>query len=730
MCQPLPSVALTTKLRWWSLAASLASASAPGAAATATVEQLLAEVRSRAAASSQWTVDFGELAPASSSDHGLRADAQLVGRVAATLAGVLTAPAAPTVTSLCLTITSPEAARAVRRLCDTTPLLAALQSLHVTVDASAAGAPLDGSSGHEVALLLQALAAHRGTRQSTSATWTELRVAARDTTAFAATAPATVTAPLWDEAAVAALAALVAAAPWRCLALSYIELSPSSARVRQRLWAAIEGSEESLVSLDLTGVRHSRELVSMRVLRRLVHLESLELGHTQLEEDAVEVALDDVREGRGGWWALRHLGLAQCEVSDAVVTRLHEHRPDPNAEAAPALESLNVSGARLSRAAVFALAGCLLPCTRLQRLHTRHCRLLPANVEDVTSSLQHAAELREWVLCHNRIGDEGLVSLATYARCWPALSEMDLARCRLTCASVPALSAALPCWANLRTLRLTGNDLRWRDEVAATSEQPGVGGLFAYDPAYMRSHGSSVKVPTAFELDRRDREEGRRRYTGTEGVVVPVTTVSAAPPLEQLGEALSACTQLRVLDLGDCAMGDAQLVQLATHFTGAALQELRLGSNHLLASVQGLDALVTVLWRTPRLGTLDLSFTGLGDLGMSMLCDGDGGGAVLPAAVELHTLLLAGCGVASLGWESLAAAVGDGRLPALRHLALHHNRVADVALAGELLRQLRTAPALATVDLSGCVADAEARWRLQGGAECRALLERGVQVLL
>ncbi|KAK7200152.1 Leucine Rich repeat [Novymonas esmeraldas] len=716
------------------------------ATSPSSVEHVLGAVREQAATSSTWTLDLSALLDRSAALGCCTppAQAQLVSRVGAALADALATAGAPPVTTLSVTLPTADAARVVRRLCRTTALLASVESLELVVDVAAGSSAaaqdtLGGTGGgDDVAALLRELAALRRSA-ATSSRWMSLSVSSRDTSAVAVAAPAAaagggqVPQRLWDDVAVRALAELVAAAPWTRLALQHADLDACQPRVRQGLWAALGSAHASLSVLDLTGMRHTREVVASGQLRQLTRLTSLDVSHTHLEEDAVLRLLRDVHDGAGGWWRLQHLGLAQCDISEDVMSLLHTQREAAcvAGDAPAALESLNVSGARLSRRVAFVLAGCLMQCPRLRHLRTRHCRLAANSLEDVAAALQHAAGLQTWELCLNRCGDDGAAALAAHARCWPALTEMDLSRCRLTSASLHPLSRALPMWDRLHTLRLVGNDLRLQPQPqSAGSASGGMGGLFAYDPSYMRSYGSGAKVPTSFELDRRDREEGRQRYRGTEELLRDDDAATPPPPpMEALGEALSMCSQLKVFDVSDCAMSDTSLKHLSRHFTGAALEELRLASNPLFGSVPGLDALVELLWRTPRLAVLDLSFTALGDLGLSMLCDGTGGadGGVLKSMSGLHTLLLSSCAVGSLGWESLAAAVGE--LPALRHITLHHNRTSDAALVEELLHGLSAAQVLESVDVSACVTSAEAAHRLNSSAACRALRDRGVHVL-
>ncbi|KAG5479338.1 hypothetical protein LSCM1_04595 [Leishmania martiniquensis] len=580
--------ALSSCQRLWSLGVVV---NAPHAS----VEGLLSHVRQQAAASPVWSVDFGALLERCSAVgcHSPPSRVELMGRVATALGMVLNARDAPSVTALSVTLPTPKAVRTLLQLCQTTPLLASLESLELVVDTTAASAlpdSMEEMGGHEVSALLRELATYRR-RSAGQSRWTSLCVRSRDTrmpAVFSGRSHAQPQHPtverLWDDATVSALAELVAAAPWARVALCHADLTPCTFWTRQQLWASLDSAHASLAVLDLTGVRHAHEFIASGQLRRLAHLSSLDVSHTQLEEDAVQWLLKDVQVGAGGWWLLQHLGLAQCEVSEAVAKLLCDQYEQHARNEVPRLESLNVSGVRLRRRAAFFMARCLMQCTRLQHLETRHCHLQPASLEDMAAALRHATELKAWALCLNKFGDEGVAALAKYARCWPSLTGVDLSRCRLTCACVCALSRALPEWSSLQSLRLVGNDLRWQPPRASSSlSSSGVKGdgngrdtcgLFAYDPAYMKSHGSSVKVPTSYELERRDREEGRQRYTGTEEFAEEAPPL--ASPLEALGEALSMCPQLRVLDLSDCAMADAQLVCLFAHFARTALEELRL----------------------------------------------------------------------------------------------------------------------------------------------------------
>jgi Ran GTPase-activating protein (RanGAP) involved in mRNA processing and transport len=810
--RPLPSVqsSLRNCRRWWSLATLVRQQPTH-------VDLLLRAVRDAAASSDEWDIDFSAMAQrggAAAMVVGCPSPAmspsQLIRHVGAALAQELRA--APRrqrqVRRLRLTLPTPEAVLTVLRLATDTPLLSSVTSLELVVERGAVSAEQDSmgegaGGGSEVAQLLRVLAAQSATLPA----WVTLSVEAREGSSAGlfdssnsinnisnTEAPlfpssyASAGGRLWDDATVAALAELMQSKPWSSISLAYADFtSHCAARTRQKLWTACGTSCNTLVQLHLVRVRPVQELIRTGLLRRCAQLRSLDVGQTALEETAVVTLLEDLnaKGGVGGWWRLRHLGLSQCELSDAAVAVMAaqlraRHQDDAakvtsNAEAAqatahtgtcphtalddatpeeeatvPPLTSLDIAGARLSRTAVFDLASCLVRCTALQHLNTRHCRLTGDGVTHLAAALRNATGLRSWVLCLNRLTDDGVAALAKYGRHWLCLKEVDLTRCRLTSAAASSIAAALPSWDAVEVLRLVGNDLRCCPSTSSTASvdatttkttEDSTTGLFAYDPTFMKQHGSSGKVPTSYELERRDRAEGRRRFRGTEEFVTASATAAAAQaplhtPLECLGEALSCCRALRQLDLSDCACTDVELHQLVRYFAGGPLQEVCLSANPLFSSVAGLDALVQLLSRTPQLVHLDLSFTGLGDLGLSMLCDGTAGSAeegVLTRMTGLETLLLSSCTVHALGWESLTAALP--RWPALQHISLHHNVVEDMALLHGFLHQLAvSAPALQSVGLMGCVAAKETsseQWqRLRESAACQALRERGVHVHL
>lgn len=768
--------------RWWSLASLLRPSTQ--------ADDFLAAVRINAAASAEWEVDVGAL-----NDHGAALgcpsppqQSQLVGQVAAALAQVLHTStsasasasasasvdaAAVRVRSLRWTLTTPAAVDALIALANTTPLLSHVEVVELVIEPGAAGVGQDSMEGGQaVAQLLHLLAA----QSAGLPLWKTLAITAQEAAVTSGSHAGGVSLlsthggarRLWGDATVAALSSLVQSKAWSSLALLQVDVTACSPRVRQQLWRACAESAAALRELRLTGTQPARECIGSGLLRHLSALTRLDVNHTALAADAVVRLLNDVRESRGGWWRLQQLGLAQCEVDEVVVNTMAAHlreeagtalaqhtaamekdedgdkmtRDHKRDEEEAALHTLDISGAQLTRTAVFALAGCLLRCSALTHLHTRHCRLQATDVAHIAASLQNATGLHTWTLCRNRIGDEGVAALVKYGKYWPELCELDLTRCRLTAVATQALGRALPAWEKLEVLRLAGNDLRC---VAASSNDQGEGtegtGLFAYDPTYMRAHGTDSKVPTAFELERRDRAEGRRRYRGTEAFREAAAAAAQAQrnasPLETMGESLAFCRSLRVLDLGDAALTDEGLQQLTRAFHegggGSSLRELVLASNPLFSTVAGLDALPLLLEHATQLTLLDISFTGLGDLGVSMLCDGTAGTSpgVLTAMSELQTLQLAGCGVQTLGWESLAAVVP--LLPALQHLSLNHNAAEEAGVVSDLLEQLAAvgvAPQLRSVQVMGCLADPATLRRLAEGTACVALRRRGVQVCL
>ncbi|EPY27933.1 hypothetical protein STCU_05405 [Strigomonas culicis] len=474
------------------------------------------------------------------------------------------------------------------------------------------------------------------------------------------------------------------------------------------------------------------------VLPQLSALQALDISYTQIGDVAFRDMLRCLHKGVGGWHRLTSLGLAQCNVGEYAIELLSRGIQETDGETLEVLlESLNVNSNQLQDDTIFLLAGCLVQCKHLKVLDMRFNSMTKKTTAQLASSLMHASDLRVLRLRSNRIGDDGLAEIVPYVKYWPALEELDLTRCRLTSRSLVVLAAALPYLPELRVLSVAGNDLRPLPGLGAGTPAEELK-LFAYDPDFMKGdvfhNRGDAKVPTSFELDRRDRDSGRRRYKGPPPPAAPEpgrARAATTGPYHQFGEALSLCRQLRTLDISDSSLQDESFAELASAAQLPALKELRLGANPLFAtSVASLDQLAALIGSCAQLELLDLAFTGLGDLGLSLLCDGDSGASsgVLCSLKQLRVLQLSHCRVKSLGLEALAARVAEfGRL---EKLLFDGNRVGLDDLI-ELLARTAELSRLEHLTLSECGHSGRLhREAVVRSAGYTRLMEKGVVVTL
>lgn len=534
---------------------------------------------------------------------------------------------------------------------------------------------------------------------------------------------------------------------------------------------------QHVASLDLRGssllLQH---LLRARCLRSYTSLSRLDISDCALGDVWAPRLLEELAGGIGGWYCLTVFRASQCGFTAyAMELLLSQLRQRPHAAAAVPLTCLALSANRLGDdEAAGLLALCLVQCHALEEVDLRHSGLSGRSAEDLISALAHATGLRVLCLSANRLGEEGAAHLAMYSKCWPALAVLDLTRCHITGdRGVRSLATAIAHLESIAELYLTENALGAGGGTAAEG-RAGEGTaerglkLFAYDKGYLKADGESKKVPTSFELDRRDREMGRVRYRG------PTIADGEAPSEERpssdaysaLGEALSTCRALRVLDLTGCHITDAGFTALATRLAPAHLQQLRLAANPLFLGRDStaVAALVRLLWCcTETLRVLDLGFTGLGDWGLVTLCDGpvergDGGeeegssnaAGVMQELRRLQSLQLPHARIGAVGLEALTDAVAA--LTELRALVLDGNTVRDREDTGEgegvdrcvaLLGRLagvgsrcsdggslpRSHPQLRLVSLGGCLS-AGMRRSVIASPEARRLPLLDVQVIL
>lgn len=656
-----------------------------------------------------WLVDLAALKV----DLGSREDAErvleLTERVGAALAGCAAPPQ-----SLQLVVSSVDDAVFFGALLSAAAVARSLRSLNVTVRV---GSP---EQLHDT---VAALFASLGRATASLTALQSLELCEVNTIASVSGAPAVAA---WPPSALVELAALLRRIPLERLRLCNLAWDDTSDGVLQVV-AAVEAVGGTLRELGVVGMAAlaRRVVVARTALGKMTSLVQLDLSHSRLG-DVVFAELVRQLTVAGTWDRLRGLGLAQCELGEHAVKALRDAHAGSFA-----LAHLDFSGNTIHDTAAFMLSTILMRCPELAALDLRHNRMTARAVADVGSSLRGAAGLRSLCLRSNRLQDGGLQAVLQCAAQWPALEVLDLGRCRLTAACLPSLSAALPSCEQLRVLKLSGNDLRALEPPRHEGAGAGAGSaegdikLFAYDHKYMQNSG---RVPTSFELDRKDREANRVRFTGTEEFRHEQLP-RCGDVFKELGEALGCCRQLRVLELDDTVLGDSSLVALMEegHLSAPRLRELRLCANPLLVSESAVRALGALLWSTPELELLDLSFTGLGDLGLAALCDGESEAerGVLTTLAGMRDLRLAHCGLKGLGLEALAAAVSC--MPELRTLTINSNPTEDTRWVDELLHQLAQLPHFQCLVCAGVLRDERL---VRGTPSYSALTSRGVQVLL
>ncbi|RNF26909.1 putative leucine-rich repeat protein (LRRP) [Trypanosoma conorhini] len=704
------ALAVASTRRWrWSL---------HEAAACPSLDALRLHLCQRAKQETEWDLDFA-LLPSCAQPH---ASSEVLRCCCAAMAS-----AADSVKHIALTVTSAAVAVAVGRMLCTAQAVS-LHTLHLTL--------------YDVAFLQDdsALATLLQASSNVSYHLTSLRITI-------------VTCDLqrrlrWSQQAVRALAANIHSSMLQVLSLEYVDLHGVSEEDMMVLCEAIARGR-LLTQLSLRG---SRGMLARGPLLRgavagMRQLGVLDLSSTLLGDVALEQLLHALRASVGGWCRLRHLNLAETNLSAWGLQRmLRDVGELPPGETA-SLVYLNLNSNGIDDEGVFFLASACMRCELLRELHVRHNRLTKRGAAALGSALLVAASLRCLNLHSNPIGDEGLRALLRYAKYWPELRVLDVTRCRLTAWCIPSICAVLPLFDRLEEIALDRNDLRPLDAEAASAlgdhrETPeGEVQLFAYDTAFMQggSRGDS-KVPTSFELDRRDAADGRRRFKGTEAFVKPppsLETIGGVESFAQLGLALSGCRGLRRLTLSSCSLTDASFLAVAGALVVRRLTQLDLSANPLFARMDSLEALATLLRRASvSLQALDLSCTGLGNVGASLLADGyapsdagaaDAAGAdsALRALTALQEIRLSNCRIGADGFEALADAFPA--MTSLQRVFLDGNAVINPDAAVSLLGALAGLPSLRFVGLYGSVPHHLAG-TVEASRECLALRSGGVIV--
>ncbi|CCW71835.1 unnamed protein product [Phytomonas sp. Hart1] len=545
----------------------------------------------------------------------------------------------------------------------------------------------------------------------------------------------------WNDAVVSALSSLLLHSHLSYIRLNYMNLQHCSESCLTKLVNALSNSSHTLRSLEIKAVPKLVKLVlEKEMLSQCRELQCLSLSHNRLGDRWNVQLVKDLNDSVGGWHQLHQLALTQCEVSSyflevlykTLVSRKGERKTEVEDTTGPIarIKQFNLASNELTDDAIFHLSTCLMQCPFLTQLDLRHNSMSKSGVKQLLSSLTHAPLLRCLRLRSNRLTDEGIQSLSSYTQYWKELEELDLTRCRLTSRSLVDLATAIKSTPQLRVFRVSGNDFRpikgsgtllsktRGDNTVSVGESELK--LFAYGHSYMRPGDNAesgtrvhcdVRVPTSYEIDRRDRETRRVRYRDAQEIVQEMSDQSREAltnPFQVFGAALSSCQQLRVLDLSDCSLQDDGFASIASGLSLPQLEELHLSANPLF--VKGgasLEGLIQALWSaTETLRTLDLSFLGLGDLGISALCDGpliegdESKLGVLGELKKLEVLSLSHTNAGTLGIEAVRETVAE--LPQLRALFLDRNRCSGQDLV-ELLSSLCCLRQLRFVALTECV---------------------------
>lgn len=449
--------------------------------------------------------------------------------------------------------------------------------------------------------------------------------------------------------------------------------------------------------------------------------------------------LSALLKGVGGWHRLRRLSIASCGISGAELREALDSLPANHNPRDTHLAELNISHNRLTHHSTvsatdltFFVASFFARVRQLEVLEARHCGLLASDVEALSSvtgsNPAHVCRLHRLHLDSNPISDKGLSALIRGGGSqWPLLTSLSLSRCGLTCRSLIPLykllgrraagttdlsrtSSSCP---QLKSLCLAMNDLRPLSpedckRAALSSRFPGDSvddeelQLFCYDSRFMagdeefRNRGTH-KVPTSYELDRRDAEEGRVRYRGLneQGPPAPAPAVSlpssSREVWQRFGEAItSGCPLLQSLDLRYVGLCASDATSFFTSLRLPRLVSLLMACNaQLCSSVDSSDALFDcVQFSASTIRVLDLSSTSFNDYSASLVCDGhcEQDDAVLPSW-RLRSLLLSHTAITDEGVQLLVEAFRRGE-EALTAQQLSCSRVKISAQSRQLLRRL------------------------------------------
>lgn len=99
------------------------------------------------------------------------------------------------------------------------------------------------------------------------------------------------------------------------------------------------------------------------------------------------------------------------------------------------------------------------PCTHLREVSFIECGLTAESMPCVAEALRLSSNLILFDITYNKIGDEGLVQLASALQQCKQLQTLHRSDCRLTSKSIPCVEEALGCMCSLHSLELFYNNL-------------------------------------------------------------------------------------------------------------------------------------------------------------------------------------------------------------------------------------------------------------------------------
>lgn len=512
-----------------------------------------------------------------------------------------------------------------------------------------------------------------------------------------------------------ALATLLSASALESLSLEHLVMSSASDEETLVLNAAILNSCRGLRQLSLSGSASLLRCDSFLhdTLMGMPRLEVLDLSGICLNDVQIQKLLVSLRASIGGWHNLQQLNLAGCGLSTWALglmqSDLGDSHPLPS-NSSFGLKVLNLSSNGIDDEGAFVLATVCMRCRWIEEIYLRHNRITEKGAAAICSAVREGTELRVLSFHSNLLKDEGLLEVLRHFEGWPKLQRFDVTRCRLTVRCLPSLCIALLSSKALQELVLDRNDLRLLDTSDVTGTTGGGVHLFAFDSMRSGIGSADMKALTSFEVDRRDALEGRQRHKGTgpanEEKKFNSTFIGAAP-FERLGSALASCAELRSFSASGCSLTDTAFLSLTAALQRCRLTHLNLSSNPLFTHVEGIEALGRLLHcASEALEVLDVSCTGLGNVGISVLADGLSdslsemvGEPPLRSLGALRELRVSHCRIGDDGFGALADVVPF--MCSLERLFLDGNQVTSVPVVVSLLGKLSTLPSLVFVGLHG-----------------------------